>query len=754
MKLDLQVDKQELQRSENFDSVNYEMDFSQAGLLFRILSQYSNPIGSLIREITTNAVDSHIEAGVTDTPVIVRLSGTNMLTSAEHTFEVQDFGTGLSPHRVANIYTKFLASTKRENNDQHGAYGLGSKSPLSYSDVFFVTTYYEGTRYDFWIHKAKGVPVLEKVGEEPTDKPNGTRVQVPIVPSDLHKFKTEIGRQLRYFENVYYENCGIENEFTIYRGDNFLFNPKDKNDDLHICLGKVYYPLDLKAMGYKGTGYYSSDPKWTRMPVALKFDIGELPIVWNRENIEYTEQAIETIKAKAELALEELQQMYNEKFDGIKDIATYIDALNTSSDGTMEITEGVRIPVTRYLDTNPRYPKYDSIGIPKDTRKLFSRFKFHKRIEQGLVNTRTIYKSIFSSLEKDHLYFAEENYSTTKNKYIYEEILPPGVVEFYIIRKAYVSDLDYFSGSTAWAREDSDEYDPVKVVLRDEFLSEVDKFALKHMKSYDDITVPQSFKDLLKSRKASPVRKDALKPYREREYMIRVVAEANTYRGELEFREHRRKGKQLIDYNGLMIYGHRDQADELLLMTYILKHYPQLNQSSYHFATEERRAIVFKISQSYTKLIEDKPNAIFVEDILEKYNNRIFMRIAGYKYILKHYSEIPSTLDKYQLLFPEYSKQINTIRKYFALHLPYGLNYHLKSKLDTLLEKVPVNKDLIKSLEDIALLKSRYAIVEQLSNTQTRSVKEDLDLYIQAKGRYNITLLKRLTTKQNQQTHE
>ena len=94
MKLDVLEKNREIESSSD-ESISYGIDTSQMGLLYQILSQYSNPIGSMIRELVTNAFDSHIEAGV-DKRVSVRITDANSLTNTSAAFEVEDYGVGLS----------------------------------------------------------------------------------------------------------------------------------------------------------------------------------------------------------------------------------------------------------------------------------------------------------------------------------------------------------------------------------------------------------------------------------------------------------------------------------------------------------------------------------------------------------------------------------------------------------------------------------------------------------------------------------
>ena len=72
---------------------------------------YSNPESSFIREIVSNAWDSHVEAGTTNVPVIIKI---------DDRVTIRDYGTGLSPERFNEVYRNIGSSTKRGTNDYIG----------------------------------------------------------------------------------------------------------------------------------------------------------------------------------------------------------------------------------------------------------------------------------------------------------------------------------------------------------------------------------------------------------------------------------------------------------------------------------------------------------------------------------------------------------------------------------------------------------------------------------------------------------
>ena len=114
-------------------------------MIFRSYTKnlYSNIIGSIIRELTSNCYDSHVAAGV-KYPIIIRLNK----ESTGYTISFIDKGTGMSPQTIEEVYGVLFESTKRQTNEQFGAFGIGSKTPLAYdTQSFFVKTRVDGIEY-------------------------------------------------------------------------------------------------------------------------------------------------------------------------------------------------------------------------------------------------------------------------------------------------------------------------------------------------------------------------------------------------------------------------------------------------------------------------------------------------------------------------------------------------------------------------------------------------------------------------------
>lgn len=87
---------------------------------------YSSPLQSFFRETVSNAYDACVEAG-SDKPIImlIREKSNPSSYSRDTTSDIsiRDYGTGISPERFEEIYTKIGSSTKRESNNYIGGWG-------------------------------------------------------------------------------------------------------------------------------------------------------------------------------------------------------------------------------------------------------------------------------------------------------------------------------------------------------------------------------------------------------------------------------------------------------------------------------------------------------------------------------------------------------------------------------------------------------------------------------------------------------
>jgi len=176
MKTVSRTEKKALENTSGHESLALSIDASALVHIMGVLTNlYSKPQLAVLREYVSNAVDSQAKTGVT-TPIDVTLpsfSKGNMLI-------VRDYGEGMDKEDVTNVYSRYGTSTKRDDNDAIGGFGLGAKSALAISDRFDVVSIKNGVRLEFYVEKnAQGAGLLYFVSEEETDEPSGVEVRVP-----------------------------------------------------------------------------------------------------------------------------------------------------------------------------------------------------------------------------------------------------------------------------------------------------------------------------------------------------------------------------------------------------------------------------------------------------------------------------------------------------------------------------------------------------------------------------------------------
>lgn len=356
-------------------------------MIFKMFSRniYSNPIGSIVREITSNCFDSHIEAGV-NFPVIVRKGFEP--ESEMHYISFIDFGVGLSPSRIKNIFSVMFSSTKRADNEQIGGFGVGSKTPLAYKrstglgdneydNSYYILTNYNNVKYYYQVYEGNNGPKISLLHEEPTTERNGTEVRVPILMSDLYSFAKECVRQLYYFDNVIFEGFEefdsiktwsniLTEEYQIVRAKNFLFRGTEYSEYAHVCLGRVAYPIDFQVLGLSAGDY--------RLPIAIKLEIGDVNVTASRESLDYSKSTIAMLIKKLDEAKAEIKDMLVKQYENIVSLKQYF---NLKTDfGRLEFSNGKTVYVGNLIKQSEidfSNFKYSFMKMPND-KQLFQLF--------------------------------------------------------------------------------------------------------------------------------------------------------------------------------------------------------------------------------------------------------------------------------------------------------------------------------------------------------------------------------------------
>jgi hypothetical protein len=279
---------------------------------FTILSSslYSNRIGAVIRELSTNAYDAHVMVGTPTRPFEITIPN-----SLEPSFKIRDFGPGLSEKEISSIYTTFFESTKTESNDVIGCLGLGSKSPFAVSDNFTITSYYNGVKtiYSAFLSDAR-IPSIAKFAHFPCDDENGLEIEVAIKERDFYTFKSEVNSQLKYFKvkpiiRGSSDFAWHPDEEYLYEGENWKLIRG--NGHPRILQGQIQYPIALRDMGTAYTDASDEVKAILEKAVLIEVAIGEVNIAPSRESLTYDSRTCANIIKAAEKIVATLPQMIN-----------------------------------------------------------------------------------------------------------------------------------------------------------------------------------------------------------------------------------------------------------------------------------------------------------------------------------------------------------------------------------------------------------------------------------------------------------
>jgi hypothetical protein len=304
------------------------------GKLFDILrsKMYSNPIASICREISCNARDAHREVGKFDIPIEISLP-----VHHDPFYKIKDFGPGISPDRMENVFINYTASTKTNDNTQTGGFGCGSKTPFAYTDDFNVNTVFNRIKYNYiCVIDSSGLGKLILLSSNSTTEEPGTEIVIPVKEADFNKFLDGTELATRHFE----VKPIIKNEFLnyerfdekLYDGEKWTilkklsYHPYHSYDEnkIRLIIDGIEYPLvknKIKDFDYSLLNGLKAE-------LFLYFQIGELTLSATREQVHFDNKTTELINQRIdEVKAQLLAQIENE----ISKEPSFLDAVNKAT---------------------------------------------------------------------------------------------------------------------------------------------------------------------------------------------------------------------------------------------------------------------------------------------------------------------------------------------------------------------------------------------------------------------------------------
>lgn len=361
-----------------------QFSFSNSPTVFKILSDslYKNKIGSIIRELCSNAKDSHIAAGKKDVPFEVILPVKSKLFSNESPqFKVIDHGVGLSEEDIYKIYTVYGESNKSHSNDFIGGFGIGSKSPFSYTDEFNIVSIYNNkkTFYCAFIN-SEGFPSITKLYSEPTTEENGVEISLNVEEKDINEFEREYTKQIRYFnpKPICNKNINFEINKPKISKSFWEYNITYNELKLYLRIADIEYTVELDKLYPDAQNCINLFKFGTS--ISFNIPIGSIDLTASRESISYTEKTKETIDKYFCKFIEEIKEYFikyaKDKSEyEVSKYASYltipVENLNLNEHGFFNSFLIPRNKLEDFCNKNKI-----QIYVKSDAKKLYDFFKF------------------------------------------------------------------------------------------------------------------------------------------------------------------------------------------------------------------------------------------------------------------------------------------------------------------------------------------------------------------------------------------
>lgn len=301
-----------------------EFTIKANGKAFRALisTLYENKEQSIVREIWSNALDAHIDAGIPERPFSVVFPDVY-----NPSFVVRDYGKSMGHADVMHLYSTIFESTKEESEDEAGKFGLGSKSPFAYTDTFSVVTFKDGVKrhYSAVIGK-KGIPAIHFFGETTTDEEQGVEVSFPIKNDDIRTFRNAAKRVSHGFDvkpdvlpqsedSATFE--GWPTTDTVLEGSGWRIlrgSIEGYGTQAYAKMGPVLYPINVNAIENLPT----EARQLLQTAIIIDFSMGDIEMTPSREALSYGsgDPTANAVRTRSIEIVTEMLVEYQARYDG------------------------------------------------------------------------------------------------------------------------------------------------------------------------------------------------------------------------------------------------------------------------------------------------------------------------------------------------------------------------------------------------------------------------------------------------------
>jgi hypothetical protein len=313
MKISTKLNDVEMSNVSDGTKYGFEDSPIAAHVLTSNIYSHHRRIEAVLRESSTNAQDSMEAAGRGTQPITVHLP-----TAIEPWLSIEDRGLGLNPKDVTTLFGTFFMSLSAAVKKANGYFGVGSKSPFSYTSMFTVEAFKDGVRSLYQCYKdADDQPSMLPLAIEETTQPNGLIVTIPVEADDIDQFAKDAIKLYQHFSVLpVFVGRDITDHIQKIReqvatllthkgkGWSFYKATDSRKDVLEpfdnhfnhlngnsVVMGSVSYPLDLGTLLKSKFSTLGAIDLSNIQGLVLELDIEKTPvnIETGREKLQYSE---------------------------------------------------------------------------------------------------------------------------------------------------------------------------------------------------------------------------------------------------------------------------------------------------------------------------------------------------------------------------------------------------------------------------------------------------------------------------------
>ena len=339
-------------------------------ILSSLTDIYEDGVLACIREYSSNARDAHEVAGQTR-PIEVTLP-----SAFNPNFKVRDWGTGMTYDELYTYCGQYGASTKREDKDALGFFGLGFKSALTVVPQFTVVSVKDGMKHFATITRGPDtVGVLDVISSTPTDEPNGFEVTIPAGKASEFAARADEffmtwkpgtvlinGKEPKSFHKDGFEKVGE----LGYIGSR---NSANRNGNtVTVVMGGIGYKLTM-SWDLRRELFGQNERSLGFSQIFVNVPIGAVELVPNREALKLSDITKSAVKKHLEALIEAFTKQVASKIsnapsrmDALREIENFGYAFTRTENKWKgeSIPSNVATTATMYAYSNGRRAKYST----------------------------------------------------------------------------------------------------------------------------------------------------------------------------------------------------------------------------------------------------------------------------------------------------------------------------------------------------------------------------------------------------------